>query len=462
MCARGSAERTEKVVPGKAGPWLVLLIFLSMSMASCGRGLRGSQASSQPWTVGFWLWQGAEFDVAAAGNRPFDVLYVQVGRVDSYWKNSVSWPLQAQMPPAKEFWALWRYDPPARPAEAQIPMIAGDFEKRRAEAAGRGQTLVGVQLDFDCPTGDLAEYASFLEMLGKALPAGTRLSITALLDWFRAGTEISDVLAHASEFVPQFYDAAMSPEGRLRAIAEPIDAARWGSVFNSFKIPYRVGISTFGRIAYNGKGGAQYYRELTPLDILGLPGLRNVSSGPTPGGEQRSVFQAERSLKLNYWTVLPGDQIELIMPTRTSVLSAYDAVKQMGGLCAGVLFFRWPTYRESMVINPATVLGWVSRSEALSGPPGIEVDEGDCAAVTCSDLSLRIADCLPDHAAVYRIQSSRPFEYFVPDPRIKSRISVTGASSLRLELPAFHGAAFLYLGRAVTLDPAQFTVTEGK
>ncbi len=284
-----------------AGLRLVLLIFLSMSMASCGQGLRGNQASSQPWTVGFWLWQGAEFDVAAAGNRPFDVLYVQVGRVDSYWKNSVSWPLQAQMPPAKEFWALWRYDPPARPAEAQIPVIAGDFTKRRAEAAGRGQTLVGVQLDYDCPTGDLAEYASFLEKLGKALPAGARISITALLDWFRAGTKISEVLAHASEFVPQFYDAAMSPEGRLRAIAEPIDAARWGPVFNSFKIPYRVGISTFGRITYKGTGGARNYRELTPLDILGLPGLKNISSGPTPGGEQRTVFQAQRPLKLNIY-----------------------------------------------------------------------------------------------------------------------------------------------------------------
>jgi hypothetical protein len=167
-------------------------------------------------------------------------------------------------------------------------------------------------------------------------------------------------------------------------------------------------------------------------------------------------------LKLNYWRVLPGDQIELLMPTRTSVLSAYDAVKKMGGYCAGVLFFRWPAYRESMVLNPATVLAWVSRTKALIAPPKIEVDEGDCAAVTCSDLSLRITDRLPEHAAVFRIQSSRPFEYFLPDPRIKSRISVTGASSLRLELPAFHGAGFLYLGRAVTLDASQFSVTEGK
>jgi len=398
----------------------------------------------------------------AAGDRTLDVLYVQVGRVDSYFRNSASWQWWPNMPPAKAYWALWRYEAPARPAEAQIAVIAGDFLMRRAEAAARGQTIIGLQLDYDCPAGDLTEYASFLDKLGKALPDGTKISITALLDWFRPGTQVRDLLAHTSEFVPQFYDAAPSGEGLKRAIAEPIDAARWGPVLNSFGVPYRLGISAFGRILYIHQGSAQAYRDLTPLDVLGRPELKSTSIERTPAGEQRSVMRVERPIALNYWTLERGDQVELIMPTRDSVRAGYDAAQKMGGYCAGIIFFRWPTARESLVLNPAQTLSWITHAAIPSSPPKIEFEEGDCAAVCCSDIQLRISDRLPERAVAFGIRSSRPLEYFLPNPRIKSRITVTGPSSIRLDLPAFHGAGFLYLGRAVTLDPAEFTVREEK
>jgi hypothetical protein len=63
---------------------------------------------------------------------------------------------------------------------------------------------------------------------------------------------------------------------------------------------------------------------------------------------------------------------------------------------------------------------------------------------------------------VFRIRSSLPLEYFLPNPRFKARITVSGASDIRVALPAYHGAGALYLGRAVTLQAAQFMVTEAK
>ncbi len=449
-------------IMGALGLLVLLLALLGASLTGCSQVMSGSPAAPLPWTIGFWLWPGAPIDATAAGTHPFDVLYVHVGRVDSYFKNSVSWPWAAQIPQAAEYWALWRYDPPALTADSQIDVIARDFVKRKAEASARGQTIVGIQLDYDCPTDDLAQYASFLEKLGKALPAGTRISITALLDWFRQGTRIRELLAHTSEFVPQFYDAAPNVYGQLRGIAEPVDHGRWGPVFNSFGVPYRVGITTFGRIVFTRNGEVQFFRDLAPLDVLGRPGLRTISEGQTPAGEQRSVLRVERPVVVNYWSLQPGDQIELVMPTRSSVLSAYEAAKQMGGFCAGVAFFRWPVSEETLVLNPAQVLGWVTRTDIVPGPPKVEAAEGDCVAVCCWDLQLRIADRLPEHSVTYRIQSSRPLEYFLPDVRIKSRILVSGASSIRVGLPALHGVGNLYLGRAVTMRPAQFTVTEEK
>lgn len=441
---------------------MAFLALLAAFLSGCSPGLSGKPGTAPAWKTGFWLWSASDVEAAAAGVHPFDVLYVQIGRIDSYYKNSVSWRWPVPMPPAAEYWALWRYDGQARPAEAQIAVIASDFQKRQAEAAAQGNIVVGIQLDYDCPTDDLPEYASFLEIVRKALPEGTRISITALLDWFRSGTRVGEVLANTSEFVPQFYDVAPSSRIEMRGIAEPIDPARWGPVFNSFGVPYRVGISTFGRILFIRNGSTQFFRDLTPLDVFGHPGLTATSTGQTTAGEQRSVWRVERATRLNYWTVKPGDEIEVIMPTRHSALSAYDAAKQMGGFCAGVIFFRWPSAEETLVLDPGQVLSWITRTEIAPAPPAIEVREGDCVAVHCWDLQLRLANRLPEHAVTFLIHSSRPLEYFLPNQRIASRIQMTAPATIKVALPASHGVGTLYLGRAVTVQPALFTVTEEK
>ena len=440
----------------------MLAILISASVTACGQGARGNPAPPSAWSVGFWIWSWSAIDATAAGGHPFDVLYVQVGRVDDYHKNSASWPWGGNMPPAKEYWALWRCDPPAKLNEIQIPVIAGDFIKRKEEAAAKGQTIVGLQLDYDCPTNDLAEYASFLEKLKRALPGGTKISITALLDWFRTDTKIREVLAHTNEFVPQFYDNAPSQGGATKGIAEPIDFARWGKTFNSFKVPYHVGISTFGRILAIQNGSTRAFRDLAPLDVLEHPGLKSISVEQTASGERRSVMQVERPTQINYWPLKTGDRVEIIMPTRQSVLAGCDAVKQMGEFCSGVIFFRWPGSQESLVLNPSQVLSWITHADIALGNPTLAAEEGNCAAVSCMDLDLRIPNQLPENTTIFTIRSSLPLEYFLVNEKIKSRISVTGASTMRLELPAFHGTGRVYLGRAVTLEEAKFTVVEEK
>lgn len=51
----------------------------------------------------------------------------------------------------------------------------------------RGNNLVGLQIDHDSPTGDLANYADFLTQLRARLPKQYQLSATGLLDWSAQG-----------------------------------------------------------------------------------------------------------------------------------------------------------------------------------------------------------------------------------------------------------------------------------
>jgi hypothetical protein len=51
----------------------------------------------------------------------------------------------------------------------------------------RGNTVLGIQLDFDARTNNLDQYAGFLRKVRQDLPESYNLSITGLLDWASLG-----------------------------------------------------------------------------------------------------------------------------------------------------------------------------------------------------------------------------------------------------------------------------------
>lgn len=435
--------------------WIVLIFcLLGFDQASFAGGNPATPAS---WSVGFWIWQWVAEDNRQK-TEPLDVLYILVGRVDDLFRSSISWNWPKDLPAAREYWAVWRYTPPVSPAEVQIAVLVGDYKKRREEALAQDRKVVGLQLDYDCPTADLAEYARFLEALGKALPLGTRISITTLLDWFRPGTEIGLLLAHTSEFVPQFYDIGENFKDQPQGIAEAVDINRWAPILNSFRVPYRIGISTFGRISLTEFGRTVFARDVALLDILGKPDLPTILKEKTTAGEQRMILKAVRPTWINNKKLRSGDQIELTLPTQESVLAGYTAAQKMGGYCTGVLFFRWPRTSESLVLHPRQILEWTTHSQRKSMPPTIEAFSGNCVAVHCWDLQLQMVDRFPEHPLRLRIRSSQPLEYFLPAINLKTRARMTGPGAIQIELPAYHGVGQLHLGRAVTVDSTRFTV----
>lgn len=81
---------------------------------------------------------------------------------------------------------------------------------QRWQAAGN--TIVGVQIDFDARTRYLNEYVAFLKDLRQRLPAYYKLSITGLLDWSSNASpeSIKELNGVVDEVVVQTYQGRQS------------------------------------------------------------------------------------------------------------------------------------------------------------------------------------------------------------------------------------------------------------
>jgi hypothetical protein len=148
--------------------------------------LAGACAPSAPRPVDpahhdqFFLWAGVKPPPAAAHAS---VLYILAGEVRrSGPPRFVS--MRAGVPHGLRA-AVWltvrteRLDWDERTWEATFSELA--------RWRGAGNRLEGLQIDFDAATPGLGRYAAFLTEVRHRLPAGTKLSVTGLLDWSAHG-----------------------------------------------------------------------------------------------------------------------------------------------------------------------------------------------------------------------------------------------------------------------------------
>ncbi len=438
------------VVSRHARPLLgCLLVLLAAPYA-----IESWQSQSPPsrWTTGFWFWHGSSTDITWSAGT-LDVLYVHVGNL---WQPPGGGKWQAfgelpeELPAAREYWLVFRFDRQSVPGTPAAAAIAERVNALRAAASRRHLKVAGVQLDIDSPTASLGAYAAFLRELRGSLPPDLGISITALLDWFRPGTAIDEVVHAVDEFVPQFYDIGQGAELPARnPIAARIDTARWSPEFNRFGKRFRIGISSFGRAASAAKH--VYFRDLKPLDLAVNPAFQ-LEASRSPAGELVLTYRAARKAEFDYNSFAPGDSVQFTLATPESVRSAVESARAMGGYVAGVVFFRWPESEESLAMQPDEVLG------ATPSSPTLLVSDGHCAAVRCVDLYLRAASPFSPTATHYRIHSSVELDYFLPEAKMPVRMA--GASDLELSLPPYCARGLLFLGRAVTARPAGFGVEE--
>ncbi|MEO5924490.1 MAG: DUF3142 domain-containing protein [Bryobacteraceae bacterium] len=401
----------------------------ALALVLCGCGKAAKPRPTEPWATGFWVWNA---EAAAPSSAIVDVLYVQA-------------PFSDKVPKAREYWLTFRESnvcPNRIVSPAGQTTIYDPLGDRLVTAnipgwmdALKGRSVRGLQLDIDCPTRSLVDYAKFLAEVRKQLPPGKELSITALLDWFRDGTDIAKVIEQVDEFVPQFYDVGNAYDDPV--IAAKVDAEKWAPRFNRFEKRYRIGISTFGRgrLPFSRK----LYRAIMPLDVANDRNYR-LTSEHNESGE----------LVLNYDPIQGGERTQFIVPTPESVRAAVESAKKMGGYAAGVVFFRWPNAEETLVMPPEEVLGLPLQAAAL------ETEAGDCVAVSCADLYLVRASRFTPAEVEYRIHTSIDIEYAVPSELLPIR--VTSPKEMVVRIPPFGAKPKLHLGRVVTSKPAVFTL----
>lgn len=429
----------------------LLLLAAPLFLAGCGGNLRSQQPPAQ-WTTGFWIWRGYAPPAPPPEGLTVDILYFQAGEIGD--RPEIYGNLPDRLPAAREYWMVFRFLHQGVPNAAVIPSLSRTIAELRALGQQQHLNLSGVQLDIDSPTASLGQYAAFLGELRKNLPPGVGLSITALLDWFRDGTQVSQVIQQVDEFVPQFYDVGQpSIFGPTGAIAAKFDASQWGPVFNRFGKRFRIGLSSFGR-AVDGRLG--FASDLAPIDVASEPAFA-LETSRDPAGELVLTYRATRKTSVGYASFAPGQAIQFILPTAETIRVAVQSARGIGGNCAGVLFFRWPTFNEVLAMDPSEVL-----TAAGAGPPArkrapfIEATNGACATVACADLYFRNAPSLSPVRVRYRIHASAELEYFLPEQRIAVRMS--SPSDLELSLPPYGGRSRLLLGRAVSKSLVTFTV----
>jgi hypothetical protein len=198
------------------------------------------------------------------------------------------------------------------------------------------------------------------------------------------------------------------------------------------------------------------FSDLKLLDVATRPAFQ-LTQERRETKELVLNYHATRETKIGYRDYQSGDTIQFTLATPESIQAAVAGAKRMGGHLAGVVFFRWPAANEQLAMNPDEVLraADVSVNESRVKET-ILISDGGCAAVKCVDLFLDLANSIVPNPVKYRVRSSAPLEYFLPEQNTPVRM--VAPAELEVSLPPYSARGRLYLGRAVSAGPVKFTV----
>jgi hypothetical protein len=450
--------------------FLVFIICVIL-ITSCDLDKNKHLTGKAGWQTGFWVWSyNSEYDSESAHNvsnsneKPLDILYVHAAE---YYPNISDifhgyWP--DKLPIANAYIAVWRLNGLGN--ESLVFKLVEDYKQVKKKAAKSGVNVRGIQIDYDCPTDNLFQYARFLKNLRKTLPEEDILSITALLDWFKSDTKIADVLKWVDEFVPQFYDVnEKNISKRKWDISEVVDSAKWGPIFNSYKKSYKIGIASFGRIVVKNKpsewrnDGIKFFYQ-DPLRLIACQNLTPSVREITPAGELIvNMKKTNNNIKedgcLEYDSI---EEVKMIIPTAKSIRFAYDGAKAMGGYCTGVIFFQLSVEGEGLNLTKEEINSAMQGKEPSSVETAMIAKDGLCVTVSCSDLYIKLKNRFSGEPSRFMISSTGDLEYFLPNWTVQGKMK--NLKTIEVYVPAYASESYVSVGRAVSMKPVSFTVKE--
>ena len=375
--------------------------------------------------------------------------------------------------------------------ETLADSVATQIERERKRAEQAGLAVVGIELDFDCPTRLLPRYADLLHRLRPSLASAHRLlSITALPTWYGSDA-VEKVQAETDFTVPQYYEpqvpktlAEFATVSRLSLVERGLaQAGRRG-------YPFYAGLPAYGHaLLYDEKGlllGT--YRGMNALEAMSHPAFRldrafganRLGHPATPAsyvGEDIYDFVATRPAPDGR-----GEGFHLLYDLPTpALLSQHLAFvrKQRPHNCRGVLLFRYPEPNELATLPLPSLTATLAKKPCLPDlrvqfrvkpAPWSLIETGHSAARPPADLFVTVTNVgsastfLAPDAVTLTLRFNRPgFEDILPGgfDAVETRLQSGTASAFEAGLRAspvradmvqcrkFHLAA----GESVTFGP---------
>ena len=180
----------------------------------------------------FWLWAGVKPQPVLAQAK---TVYLLQGEIRDEPRPRVE-PLRPGTPRVRHasLWIVYRVETLRWNSDISAQINADIARWRKA-----GNSVTGVQIDFDAATKGLSDYAGFLKQLRGKLPIDCKLGVTGLLDWSAQGDSaaLNQLAGAVDEIVIQTY------QGR-QTIAGYED---YMSGLARLKLPFRIGLVQGGK-----------------------------------------------------------------------------------------------------------------------------------------------------------------------------------------------------------------------
>jgi len=307
---------------------------------------------------------------------------------------------------------------------AIIPTLPGyELDEVKARPA--------LQIDFDCPSSRLADYASAITRLRETgkFPS---ISITALASWIDA-PDFPKLAAAVDELVPMFYDLEADPADAVRrADFEPMigpDTLRWIAKWKNCPKPWRAGLPNFQRLTTFAEDGKLigHHPRFRPEFLFDHPLLELRE----PKDAGTLIFDVTSDGTVSLQKVSAGQVLVWRRPDDTLLRTAVTSAMESGA--QGIVWFAHPASAPTAWHSVPHLCQFLPGKAALAKPLlAVSTDSSGSLVLrntSSTDLTPR-ADGQPWELVL----EGDPGTFGRADPGAFISLEAIGSSNHRLEL----------------------------
>ena len=332
---------------------IALLVAIVFAVSLAGTWPAAAPANAPPpppagFPLDYWDW-GVNRTLSTAERQALDLLggsevFSLCGMIQP-WRDEWLWEPQgrpsAPIPGRRQHLVVRIDSAIAKQMDASIaarliPLVVDGWTRNRNAAT------IGIQIDCDVPTRRLAAYAEVLRTLRAALPEGTHLSVTMLLDWAHS-RDLQVLMESVDAIVPQFYNAYLPIDltGQTPLVGGD-DLERVVKKMEAIGRPYRIGLGTYEQCSLYDSSGT-LVRPAIPLSPEQVLNAGGVAERVLRGEENVLIVRMPKATKIGNHQLTTGQVLAFACTTPTGLSRRLADLRRLAPRhCAGVLLFRLP------------------------------------------------------------------------------------------------------------------------